>query len=71
MTVHLPPWLENPLLAAVHNGRYASLDEAMAEAASLLLERLEQDRSQPSEKANQAQDGPAHKPIWDVVDDLR
>jgi Arc/MetJ-type ribon-helix-helix transcriptional regulator len=39
MTIHLPPRLENPILAAVHSGRYASLDDAMTEAASMLVER--------------------------------
>ena len=34
MTIQLPENLEGPILAAVHSGRYASLDNAMAEAAS-------------------------------------
>jgi Arc/MetJ-type ribon-helix-helix transcriptional regulator len=40
MTIHLPPSLESSILDAVHNGRYASLDDAMAEAASLLVQRF-------------------------------
>ena len=36
MTIHFPENLESSVLAAVHTGRYASLDDAMAEAASLL-----------------------------------
>ena len=46
MTIHLPENLESPILAAVHNGRYASLDDAMAEAASLLVQRLKQEQAQ-------------------------
>ena len=45
MTIHLPPELESNILAAVHSGRYASLDDAMSEAASLLVQRLNQERA--------------------------
>jgi Arc/MetJ-type ribon-helix-helix transcriptional regulator len=59
MTIHLPENLERPILAAVHGGRYASLDDAMAEAASLLVQRLNQEQV--------ATNQPSHtrKPIWD------
>ena len=43
MTIHLPPHIESSIQAAVHNGRFTSLDEAMTEAASLLVQRLEQE----------------------------
>ena len=46
MTIHLPPRLENPILAAIHSGRYASLDDAMTEAASMLVERLEHEQAE-------------------------
>ncbi len=39
MTIHLPESLESPILEAVNSGRYASLDDAMAAAASLLVKR--------------------------------
>ena len=45
MTIRLPENLESPILAAVHSGRYASLDDAMAEAASLLVQRLKQEQA--------------------------
>ena len=45
MTIHLPPELESNILSAVHSGRYASLDDAMSEAASLLVQRLNQERA--------------------------
>jgi hypothetical protein len=38
--------LESPILAAVHSGRYASLDDAMAAAAALLVQRLKQEQDQ-------------------------
>ena len=40
MTIHLPQDLESSLQAAVHNGHFASVDDAMAEAARLLLREL-------------------------------
>ena len=40
MTIHLPGELENRITAAVHSGRFASLDDAMAQAARLLLRDL-------------------------------
>jgi hypothetical protein len=36
MTIHLTKELESNILAAVHSGRYASLNDAMCEAASFL-----------------------------------
>ena len=38
MIIYLPSDIESPILAAVHSGRYASLDDAMTEAASMLAE---------------------------------
>ena len=40
MTIHLPHDLESSIQAAVHAGHFASVDEAMTEAASLLLQKL-------------------------------
>jgi Arc/MetJ-type ribon-helix-helix transcriptional regulator len=37
MTIHLPPDLEHSIEAVVTSGRFASVDDAMAEAARLLL----------------------------------
>lgn len=45
MTITIPPEVEKSLLAAVRSGRFASVDEAMAEAARLLLRELS--RKQP------------------------
>jgi Arc/MetJ-type ribon-helix-helix transcriptional regulator len=63
MTIHLPKELESNILAAVHRGRYASLDEAMAEAASMLVQRLKQEQSQAKPSAPSQAD--VHKPIWE------
>jgi Arc/MetJ-type ribon-helix-helix transcriptional regulator len=59
MTIHLPPSLENSILNAVHSGRYASLNDAMTEAASMLVDRLTQERIQAKPpSANQADAAP-------------
>ena len=42
MTIQLPPHIESSIQAAVHSGHFASVDDAMAEAASLLLQRLKE-----------------------------
>lgn len=66
MTIHLPENLERPILAAVQGGRYASVEDAMAEAAILLVERLERERAASAEPV-----ATAGKSIWEVLDDLR
>jgi Arc/MetJ-type ribon-helix-helix transcriptional regulator len=40
MTIHLHQDVESSLQAAVHSGHFASIDEAIAEAARLLLREL-------------------------------
>lgn len=44
MTVHLPKEVESSIEAAVQSGRFASVDDAMREAARLLLRELDQER---------------------------
>ncbi len=53
MMIQLPPHIEDSIHAAVHSGRYASLDAAMTEAATLLVQRLEEEHAQtkPAEAA--------------------
>jgi Arc/MetJ-type ribon-helix-helix transcriptional regulator len=68
MTINLPENLESPILEAVHSGRYASLDDAMVEAASMLVERLKQEQAQPSQPSA-SPPAPAHKPIWEVIEE--
>ena len=40
MTIQLPDYLESSVQAAVQSGRFASIDDAMAEAVRLLLREL-------------------------------
>jgi len=46
MTITLPNDLESSVRAAVHRGRFASVDDAMAEAVRLLLRQLTQAQPQ-------------------------
>jgi Arc/MetJ-type ribon-helix-helix transcriptional regulator len=57
MTIHIPQDLERSLEKAVDAGRFASLDEAITEAANLLVQRLDQEQA-------------AAKPLPETVDDL-
>jgi Arc/MetJ-type ribon-helix-helix transcriptional regulator len=54
MTIHLPPEIERSIQAAVHSGHFASVDDAMTEAASMLLERLRQGQAEEMESTRQA-----------------
>jgi Arc/MetJ-type ribon-helix-helix transcriptional regulator len=60
MTIHLPPHIESTIQSAVISGRYASLDDAMTEAATLLVQRLEHEQAQtkPTEAATAAPSDP-------------
>ena len=72
MTIHLPKEVESGILAAVHSGRFASVDAAMTEAASLLLQQLRQGQAEAKPPgASQQPPAPAHKPIWKVAAELR
>jgi Arc/MetJ-type ribon-helix-helix transcriptional regulator len=70
MTIHLPPHIESLIQAAVHGGHFASVDDAMTEAATLLLQRLEQIQAKPP-AASTTDAAPKHKPIWEVAADIR
>lgn len=72
MNINLPENLESSILETVHSGRFASLDDAMAEAARLLLRQLNQGQATPgSPTASQKPPAKTDKPIWEVVDELR
>lgn len=70
MTIHLPKDLERSILAAVHRGQFASLDEAMTEAASLLLQSLEQRQEAKGLAAAEEPPTKAEKPIWEEIQEL-
>ena len=54
MTINLPEDLESSIRAAVDDGRFASVDDAMAEAARLLLREV--DRTRQAELPGNATD---------------
>jgi Arc/MetJ-type ribon-helix-helix transcriptional regulator len=57
MTIHLPTDLERSIEAAVHDGRFASVDDAMAEAARLLLHELDQSQANAKPSVNASNPG--------------
>jgi Arc/MetJ-type ribon-helix-helix transcriptional regulator len=68
MNIHLPESLESSILEAVQSGRFASVDDAMTEAARLLLRQL--NLRQSAREANVASHAPAagdRKPIWERI----
>lgn len=58
MTIHLPPHIESSIQAAVHSGHFASMDEAMTEAARLLLRDLSRRPTPTASPANAGDDTP-------------
>jgi Arc/MetJ-type ribon-helix-helix transcriptional regulator len=70
MTIHLPQDVEHSIQATVCNGRFASVDEAMTEAARRLLRDIAQERATPT-PARQPDAAQARKPIWEVAAELR
>jgi Arc/MetJ-type ribon-helix-helix transcriptional regulator len=71
MTIHLPDDLECSIRAAVNNGRFASVDDAMAEAARLLLRALAQgQQAKPPGDANDPGPDPFLGSMRDAADEL-
>lgn len=73
MMIHLPHDLESSILAAVHNGRFASVDAAMAEAARLLLREMTQGRLEPKPVAADTSPDPllgAWRDDADLLDEI-
>ena len=52
MTIHLPEDVERSIEAAVHSGHFASVDDAMTEAARRLLRELKQDQPTAAPPSN-------------------
>ena len=70
MTIHLPEHLESSIRDAVQSGQFASMDDAMAEAARLLLRQLNQGQEGEVKAVNQAPAIEARKPIWERIQDM-
>jgi Arc/MetJ-type ribon-helix-helix transcriptional regulator len=71
MTIHLPNEIEQSLQAAVHNGHFASVNDAMTEAASLLLQRLQQEQTHAKQTgASRSEAAPEVKPIWEKFEEI-
>jgi Arc/MetJ-type ribon-helix-helix transcriptional regulator len=55
MTIHLPNDLESSIRAEVASGHFASIDDAMAEAARLLLRQRRQEAQAGSKPPTEAE----------------
>ncbi len=69
MTIQLPENLESSIREAVHSGQFPSIDDAMAEAARLLLSQLKQRPVTPPPSVGGEPPATAHKPIWEVIEE--
>src|SRR5262245_56509915 len=67
MTIHLPKELESRIEAAVHGGHFATVDDAMAEAARLLLRDL---KHRPQPPAAELTPDPIIGSMRDAADEL-
>jgi Arc/MetJ-type ribon-helix-helix transcriptional regulator len=71
MIVNLPNDLESRLKAAVQSGRFTSVDDAMAEAARLLLREMGQgQQDKPPGDANDPGPDPFLGSMRDAADEL-
>jgi Arc/MetJ-type ribon-helix-helix transcriptional regulator len=76
MTIHLPEDLERDIQLEVMSGHFASVDDAMAEAARLLLRQGSEVRAFPggdihTAPASETPTPSQRKPIWERADELR
>ena len=71
MTIHLPEQVKNSILAMVHSGQFASVDDAMAEAARLLLRQLNQRETLLTQSPAVSSASPKRKPISEVFEEIR
>jgi Arc/MetJ-type ribon-helix-helix transcriptional regulator len=72
MTIHLPENLESSIREAVCSGLFASVDDAMAEAARLLLRQLDQRQAAPATSvvSQASTEATTNKPIWEEILEL-
>jgi Arc/MetJ-type ribon-helix-helix transcriptional regulator len=70
MTIHLPNDLESSIQAVVHSGQFASVDDAMAEAARLLLREIKQGRLEPKPPVTDASPDPLLGVWRDAADEM-
>jgi Arc/MetJ-type ribon-helix-helix transcriptional regulator len=70
MTIHLPENLEKTITEAVQSGHFASVDDAMTEAALLLVQKLNQAQAAAGQPTADEAVAPAPKPIWEEILEL-
>jgi Arc/MetJ-type ribon-helix-helix transcriptional regulator len=64
MTIQLPKDLEQSIEAAVHRGHFTSVDDAMAQAARLLLKQVATSELQTKPSTGAVA---GRKPVWERI----
>ncbi len=71
MTIKVPEDVEKSINHAVNEGRFASVDDAMTQAARLLLRSIEQERtSSPPDSPGPSFEGSPAKPVWELFQEI-
>ncbi len=70
MMINLPEALLHSLRLEVQDGRFASVDDAIVEAVRLLLGQRDRSKAEQERVGAGEQSGPAHKPIWEVFEEI-
>ena len=70
MTINLPESLERSILAEVHSGHFASVDDAITEAVRLLLRQNHRSEAGPEKAGAGEQTAPFQKPIWERIQEM-
>ena len=70
MTIQLSENLESSIREAAQSGQFPSIDDAMAEAARLLLSQLKQRPGTPPPTIGEKPAVAPHKLIWEEIQEL-
>lgn len=70
MTIHLPEGREQFVRSLLADGRFASESDVVDEALGLLEQRERQRVEMPKPADNPVESTPAHKPIWEVIQEI-
>lgn len=70
MTIHLPEELEQSIRAEVQSGRFASVDDVIAEAVRVYLFARVHGPTSPGLAAEPERSAETHKPIWEEFEEI-
>jgi Arc/MetJ-type ribon-helix-helix transcriptional regulator len=70
MTINLPKDVESSINAEVVSGRFASAEDAIAQAWQQYLERRQGVAGTATPAASHETPAPPHKPIWEQIEEI-